>query len=141
MFRGLGLGPGSTKFAETPLDSSFLRLPLIPEQLDLGLWMLHGMPRSLCQSLFFLEPSVGFPKLEGGGRGGGVPLCWAPESRIRAIVCWGLYWGPIFIGNYHFRRRFQTAVGMTYWSHTKCKMSNMILIETRVQERVRRVCK
>ena len=34
----------------------------------------------------------GFPKL-------GVPLLGVPIIRI--IVSWGLYWGPLILGNYH----------------------------------------
>ena len=34
----------------------------------------------------------GFPKL-------GVPLLGVPI--IRTIVFWGLYWGPLILGNYH----------------------------------------
>ena len=35
----------------------------------------------------------GFPKIRGTILG--VPI-------IRTIIFWGLYWGPIILGNYHF---------------------------------------
>ena len=34
----------------------------------------------------------GFPKL-------GVPLLGVPI--VRTIIFWGLYWGPLILGNYH----------------------------------------
>ena len=36
----------------------------------------------------------GFPKL-------GVPFLGVPI--IRTIVFWGLYWGPLILGNYHIK--------------------------------------
>ena len=46
------------------------------------------------------EPSLakviwGFPKI--GGTFSGVPI-------LRIIICWGLYWGPPILGNYHLAR-------------------------------------
>ena len=41
----------------------------------------------------------GFPKL-------GVPLLGGP--RLRLIVFWGLYWGPLFGENYHMGMNMNT---------------------------------
>ena len=38
------------------------------------------------------SPMWGFPKIRGTFLG--VPI-------IRTIVFWGLYWGPLILGNYH----------------------------------------
>ena len=35
---------------------------------------------------------LGFPKIR--GTNSGVPI-------IRIIIYWGLYWGPLILGNYH----------------------------------------
>ena len=40
------------------------------------------------------KPTWGFPKIRGTILG--VPI-------IRTIVFWGLYWGPLILGNYHIR--------------------------------------
>ena len=38
----------------------------------------------------------GFPKI-------GIPFWGVPKIRILAF--WGLYWGPLILGNYHFYKR------------------------------------
>ena len=46
----------------------------------------------------------GFPKIRGTFLG-------VPIIRIRIIVYWGLYWGPLILGNYQMARRVY-KVGM-----------------------------
>ena len=47
----------------------------------------------------------GFPKI--GGTFLGVPA-------IRTIVFWGLYWGPLILGNYHMSRDCRTRFWLRY---------------------------
>ena len=47
----------------------------------------------------------GFPKIRGTILG--VPI-------IRIIVFWGLYWGPLILGNYHIGLCFQVVVLMRF---------------------------
>ena len=48
---------------------------------------------SALQGCMTLNRFGDFPKL-------GVPFLGVPI--IRTIVFWGLYWGPLILGNYHF---------------------------------------
>ena len=57
-------------------------------------------------------PRWGFPKIRGTLLG--VPI-------IRIIVFWGLYWGPLILGNYQIRRK-QDEPQFHVDDHVECKM-------------------
>ena len=56
-----------------------------------GVQMLR-ITGGLHAGLRFLKQIRGFPKIRGTILG--VPI-------IRTIIFWGLYWGPLILGNYH----------------------------------------
>ena len=51
----------------------------------------------------------GFPKIKGTFLG--VPI-------VRTVVLWGLYWGPLILGNYHLKSPFRSYtrnLGPEFW--------------------------
>ena len=85
--------------------------PVFAQSVQLSVWYIRRVPRvsrmhalEPDRVLFgYLNPQAfllgGFPKL-------GVPSLGVPIIRI--IVYWGLYWGPLILGNYHLG--FRVAV-------------------------------
>ena len=61
-------------------------------------------PQEKSPGFWALVDIWGFPKIRGTFLG--VPI-------IRTIVFWGLYWGPLILGNYHlYRYTYNTVSGL-----------------------------